>query len=166
MTVTKKASLKGSGARVGISDVNWQEFLNKMYPVGSIYLSISHSTAASVANALGGGTWQAWGAGRVPVGVNTSDSSFNTVQKTGGEKTHKLTSSELPSLSGTMQCLVPDGFATSGIISGQSWNHNKRQAVNDSGQTTQYGFKISFGGNGTHNNLQPYITVYMWRRVA
>ena len=35
---------------------------------------------------LFGGTWQSWGSGRVPIGVNTSDSEFSTVEKTGGSK--------------------------------------------------------------------------------
>lgn len=65
-----------------------------MYPVGSIYM-----TADSTANpaTLFGGTWAAWGSGRVPVGVNTSDSAFDTAEKTGGAKTVTLTSNNLPS---------------------------------------------------------------------
>ena len=55
--------------------------------VGQIIMSTTLDTAAKV-KAIYGGTWAAWGAGRVPVGVNTSDSDFSTVQKTGGAKTH------------------------------------------------------------------------------
>ena len=55
---------------------------SKIYPVGSIYLSVSSTNPSS----LFGGTWVAWGSGRVPVGINTSDTDFSTVEKTGGNK--------------------------------------------------------------------------------
>ena len=70
-----------------------QEVKEMMHPVGSIYMSTSSTNPSS----LFGGTWVAWGSGRVPVGVNTSDGNFNTVEKTGGESTHKLTVAEMPS---------------------------------------------------------------------
>ena len=44
-----------------------------------------------------GGTWVAWGSGRVPVGVDTGQGEFNSVEETGGQKTHTLSSSEMPS---------------------------------------------------------------------
>lgn len=52
----------------------------KIYPVGSIYLSTNNTNPGT----FWGGTWVAWGSGRVPVGVNTEDSNFNTVEKIGG----------------------------------------------------------------------------------
>ena len=57
-----------------------QQFAKTMYPVGSIYMS----TKSTNPSTYFGGTWVAWGSGRVPVGINTSDSNFNTVEKTGG----------------------------------------------------------------------------------
>ena len=65
----------------------FQSILGEMYPVGSIYLSVKNENPSSKF----GGTWVAWGSGRVPVGVNSSDSSFNSVEKTGGSKTHNHT---------------------------------------------------------------------------
>lgn len=59
-----------------------------MYPVDSILLSTSETNPAT---SLGFGTWVAWGAGRVPVGVNASDTNFNTVEKTGGNKSVSYT---------------------------------------------------------------------------
>ena len=69
----------------------------KEYPVGSIYMSVSGTNPSSFL----GGTWVAWGSGRVPVGVNTGDGNFNTVEKTGGESSHTLTIAEMPSHSHT-----------------------------------------------------------------
>ena len=65
----------------------------KEYPVGSIYMSVSGTNPSSFL----GGTWVAWGSGRVPVGVNTSDGNFNTVEKTGGTATETLSVSQMPS---------------------------------------------------------------------
>ena len=50
-------------------------------------MSATLSTPAQVSAALGGG-WVSWGAGRVPVGVDTTQTEFNTVGKTGGAKKH------------------------------------------------------------------------------
>ena len=65
----------------------------EVYPVGSIYMSTSGTNPSSFL----GGTWVAWGSGRVPVGVNTSDGNFNTVEKTGGSAIETLTTAQLPS---------------------------------------------------------------------
>lgn len=63
------------------------------HPIGSIYMSASPENPSLTL----GGTWIAWGSGRVPVGVNTSDGNFNTVEKTGGSSTVTLTSAQMPS---------------------------------------------------------------------
>lgn len=60
-----------------------------VYPVGAIYMSTSSTNPGT----LFGGTWEAWGSGRVPVGVNTNDGDFNSANKTGGSKTVNLTHS-------------------------------------------------------------------------
>jgi hypothetical protein len=67
-----------------------QAVIDAIYPVGSIYMTVSDDTAAKV-KARFGGTWVAWGSGRVPVGVNTSDTSFDTVEETGGNKSNSYT---------------------------------------------------------------------------
>ena len=59
------------------------------HPVGEIYLSTDSRNPGT----LHGGTWEAWGSGRVPIGVNTSDTDFATVEKTGGAKSVNLTHS-------------------------------------------------------------------------
>lgn len=74
------------------------DLLNKTYPIGSIYMSVNSTSPAT----LFGGTWVRWGNGRIPVGVDTSQTEFNTVGKTGGEKTHTLTEAEMPQHSHTI----------------------------------------------------------------
>lgn len=62
--------------------------LNKnIYPVGSIYISVKNTNP----NSYFGGTWVAWGSGRVPIGINSNDTDFNTAEKTGGSKSHNHT---------------------------------------------------------------------------
>lgn len=63
------------------------------YPVGSIFMSV---LATNPASQLGVGTWAAWGAGRMPVGVDPNQTEFDTVEETGGSKTHTLTLSQIP----------------------------------------------------------------------
>ena len=57
---------------------------DNLYPVGSIYFSVTNTNPSSKF----GGTWVSWGSGRVPVGVNSKDGNFNSVEKTGGSSTH------------------------------------------------------------------------------
>lgn len=129
----------------------------ELFPVGSIYMSATMSTVSQVQSTFGG-SWVSWGSGRVPVGVNTSDSSFNTVEKTGGEKTHTLTVSEMPAHTHPM-VVAPRyswEYGSGGAMYGQ--NSSTSAANNQATDST--------GGGGAHNNLQPYITCYMYKRVS
>lgn len=149
--------------------------MNALYPVGTIYMSVNSANPGDIF----GGTWQAWGAGRVPVGVNTSDTSFDTVEKTGGEKTHKLTANE----SGTT-AHVHGGFRdidyyvmndspsarNVGITDGTEGNiyyiDGQSQPEIKFKHRTTTGAAEAKAAVSAHNNLQPYITCYMWKRIA
>lgn len=127
--------------------------VDMLYPVGSIHLSVNSANPSTYF----GGTWVSWGAGRVPVGVNTSDSSFSTVEKTGGAKTHKLTKSEMPSHNHTYDTFTRLFTAESGNSVFHLWGHDSIVTTATSGNA---------GSGAAHNNLQPYITCYMWKRTA
>lgn len=129
--------------------------IDLVYPVGSIYISIKNTNPQTY---MSGTTWVAWGSGRVPVGVNTGDSNFNTVEKTGGEKTHTLTVEEMPSHN--------HAYTNAKYLSAQSGQAN--YAFGTMGSTTDLIGEStrSTGGGQAHNNLQPYITCYMWKRTA
>lgn len=127
------------------------ELVSKMHPVGSIYLSVDSENPATY---FGFGVWEAWGSGRVPVGVNESDPNFATVEQVGGEAVHTLTTSEIPSHNHTM-------YARS-VYSGTG---SYIALCNKDNSSTSY-VSGSRGGGDAHNNLQPYITCYMWKRVA
>ena len=128
------------------------------YPVGSIYMSVNPTNPTN----LFGGTWVAWGAGRVPVGVNETDSDFSAVEKTGGEDTHTLTVSEMPTHLHTMDSAVS---IKDSIVSNDTGLYQGSGAITFT--TIGKVVKTDTAGEGsTHNNLQPYITCYMWKRTA
>lgn len=135
-----------------------------MYPVGSIYMSASLSTAEAV-NAALPGTWQAWGSGRVPIGVDASQTEFNSVEKTGGSKTHTHG--------------LTDGYAKL-ILKGNgqvryqersvaSWTDNyyvPSAGSGGSGSDSQ-GYATNLDGStNAGSSLQPYITCYMYKRIS
>lgn len=125
--------------------------LDMVYPVGSIYMSVNNVSPQSFL----GGTWVAWGAGRVPVGVNAGDSDFSSVEKTGGEKTHTLTTAEIPSHSHSNNVELTTGGGSQFRL--RDMGGDNFSSPRSTGRT---------GGGEAHNNLQPYITCYMWKRTA
>lgn len=137
------------GAFTSVTDLTKQLFL-LMHRVGDIIFSTSDENPSTIY----GGTWVAWGKGQVPVGVDTSNSDFNTVEKTGGEKEHTLTVDEMPSHKHDFG----QQFATTSSLSGAYGYYMIAGTQTDVIKNT--------GGNQPHNNLQPYITCYMWKRTA
>ena len=127
--------------------------IQAVYPVGSIYINAAVST--NPATLLGFGTWAAFGAGRVIVGLNASDSGFDTAQETGGAKTHTLSTAEIPSHTHTSSLR---GNGEDELQSIPSASDNTDPSLTMTTNAT--------GGGGAHNNLQPYIVAYMWRRTA
>jgi hypothetical protein len=131
------------------------------YPVGAIFMSVDPTSPAVTY----GGTWTVWGTGRVPVAVDTAQTEFNTVEKTGGAKTHTLTLAQMPSHSHPISpnphdhtILNPASAGTNGVTIGIFFGN---------GNTGSTSLTIDNAGSGnSHNNLQPYITCYMWKKTA
>lgn len=145
-TITNTEIMQGAKAKIAVDGA---------YPVGSIYTSTTLSTASAVADALGGGTWVAFGAGRTLIGVDSSDNDFKVPNAMGGEKTHTLTIDEMPE---HRHPTIPYSNS-SGTLSARhttAWNKTDT-AVGETGIA---------GNSQPHNNLQPYITVYRWLRTA
>ena len=154
----------------GLLQVMGRIFADNLYPVGSIYMTTTMTSASQVGAALGG-TWEAWGAGRVPVGVDTGQTEFKTVGKTGGEKTHKLTVDEMPNH--YHDVVYGKNDSTTGVSISCTGSGNQVLNVNgwawDKNSNAPYGNNVyskKTGGGKAHNNLPPYITVYMWKRIA
>ena len=151
--------------------------LKKVYPVGSIYMSTVSTNPATL---FGFGTWEAMPAGRVLLaqGKSSWGTTYNA-GSTGGEATHTLTVGEMPSHNHkvitntagdhTHIYKYTNGFASpsnSGSLTRQEWlrpvenidtsiagNHSHTVIINNTGS-----------GNA-HNNLQPYVSCYIWKRV-
>ncbi|MDR1288258.1 MAG: hypothetical protein LBK08_11670 [Treponema sp.] len=136
-----------AGKTVTLKDVYPENSSNCPFPVGAIHLSVSPENPST---AWPGTEWEEWGTGRVPVAVDTSQTEFASAEMTGGEKTHTLTVDEMPSHShGNGVTLNANILAGGGA--GSWWNRTNTGGA---------------GGNGAHNNLQPYITCYMWKRMV
>lgn len=139
-----------------------------LYPVGSIYVNAGVTT--NPATLLGFGTWTAFGAGKVMVGLNGSDSLFDTLEETGGSKdaivvshTHTATVTD-PGHSHTIYGTLTNASSGSNV---RGLNSSTNNDVVSASQTT--GISVSnstTGSSGTNANLQPYITVAMWKRTA
>lgn len=142
--------------------------VNAAWPVGSVFISVVSTNPGTL---LGFGTWAAFAAGRVLVGVDAGQVEFDTVEKTGGSKTHTLTVQEMPShthvqdahthtlpVGATDDTSAPFDRADAGT------NANGANASTASGSTTAV--NQSTGGGAAHNNLQPYLAVFMWKRTA
>ena len=211
------------------------ETINEMYPVGSIYITTLISTASELEKTLGVGTWESYASGKTLVGVGTGTDSNSVsktfkVNETGGEYTHNLTTSEIPSHSHSIPSLSGTASSTG---SGYSFSHtcktkttssngdhshslynqvdnysgailnvgggnstvkiyykkdNSTKTLNAGAHTHSYEDcylnKLSgveahahtvsttaattgkVGGNEAHNNIQPYLAVYMYKRTS
>lgn len=129
--------------------------LDICYPVGSL----KFSTSAANPSTYLGGTWVTWGSGRVPVGVDTLQTQFATVEQTGGEVTHTLTISEMPRHFHEINAV---GYGSKWQeLSAYFVNANENKVPCDAFVNTQ-----REGDSEAHNNLQPYITCYIWKRLA
>jgi len=139
-----------------------QSFLDTIYPIGSIYTNATNST--NPGTLLGFGTWVSFGAGRVPVGIDSSDTDFDTAEETGGAKTHTLTTSEMPAHTHDTGVV---GFSSRNFVAAQRISVPNQFGFDDDGNSgTASSRTTSTGGGSAHNNLQPYIVVYMWKRTA
>lgn len=130
-----------------------------VYPVGSIYISVNSTNPGT----LFGGTWVAFATGRTLVGIDTGQTEFDTVEETGGAKTHTLTATEMPSHTHELYANV--GNVASGATNLDDWPGSdgpiSATQVRVGNQPT-----TTAGGGQPHNNLQPYIVAYMWKRTA
>ena len=146
-----------------------------IYPIGSIYINAGVTT--NPATLLGFGTWTAFGAGRVLVGLNASDSAFDTLQETGGSKdatlvSHSHTASSSVNDPGHAHGIPVYAIDTTNIDNRVPSNGlDTAQVATASTNSASTGITVtttvnSAGSSATNANLQPYITVCMWLRIA
>lgn len=167
--------------------------LQAVYPVGSIYINATSSS--NPVSLLGFGTWEAFGAGRVMVGLNASDALFDTAEETGGSAnaiavshTHAFSGTTASNGAHTHFILAEttsgseDGVSSSNYaaergdfgssyfnygMGGTSTTANVGLTNSNGAHTHTYsGTTDSTGSSGTNANYQPYIVVRMWKRTA
>lgn len=147
--------------------------VDSIYPVGSIYMSVSSTSPAT----LFGGTWSQL-QNRFLLGAGSSYTAGNT----GGAATVTLTTSQMPSHTHTFTGTAASHthtlknkkttWGSSGssnvVIDSTSSSYTALANVTNVNSTsiTPKGTNSSTGGGGSHNNMPPYLVVYMWKRTA
>lgn len=141
------------------------EILKAENPVGHLRLELTNTNPSTY---LGFGTWVLWGAGKVPVGIDSADTDFNIAEKTGGEKVHRHFTDPLwVEKDGKYYIGFSNnqGIAPSALIPvsyAKSYYGNevelKATTANEKG--------MCMYGCLEESSLQPYITCYMWKRTA
>lgn len=124
--------------------------LDNVYPVGSIYMNVNSTNPGT----LFGGTWEQI-QGRFLLGMSSSYPAGSS----GGEATHTLTSNELPNHTPSIIGYSASGSDYSSSDANLSFNYNETMK-GWSGRTA------SVGNNQAHNNMPPYLSVYIWKRTA
>ncbi|WP_337803094.1 hypothetical protein [Megasphaera sp.] len=143
------------------------QILQAVYPVGSVYVSITDSR--NPADILGFGTWEALpaGYGLVAQGTATAEDgsklTFTAGQKS-GEFKHQITVGELPSISAKVPTAA---YVTTPIDPQQRWSVTATCVPNNDTFSGQYIWaSLDGAGNRHHNNISPVVACYCWRRTA
>lgn len=168
---------------VSFSSLAWLRDL--IYPVGSIRMTVDPTNATTFL----GGTWELWGEGKVPVGIDSQDRALCDPEMTGGEKTVTLTTANMPAhthalSSGTAtaaEAAAHTHQAASGTYKVGSGSGSNHKYLTNGGSTdpattgsggghthtiTLSGNTGSKGSGTAHSNMQPYITCYFYKRTA
>ncbi len=128
--------------------------VDMVYPVGSIYMSVNSTNPGTL---FEGTTWE-----QIQDRFLLAAGSTYKAGTQGGEAAHKLTTSELPSHTHDMNkslytsfwgLMIGDPGARDGVMT-DNWDTSNRNKT------------WPTGGNEAHNNMPPYLTVYVWKRTA
>lgn len=156
----------------GISKQKLQaEVYESLYPVGSQYVNFTDDT--NPATLLGFGVWTAV-EGRVIVGYDGDDTNYNAAEKTGGSATQALTNAQMPVHSltishhgdeggSTIRTFMGTGGTTTGTVHANAYRNSSSTFT---GSQSYQNATVTWGAGEAHNNLQPYITAYVWKRVS
>lgn len=151
---TYKGYLQDKNGDTLLPNVSWENIIDKPnpYPIGTIYLSVD----ATDPSKLFGGEWEQIKDVFLLAGGNTYE-----VGSTGGEANHTLTVEEMPSHNHTY-----NGFPYGNPV---EWAdpYRKLAYINNSSNPYPSQSGLNFvGGSKEHNNMPPYLAVYVWKRVA
>tara|TARA_X000001382_G_scaffold8143_1_gene5926 strand:+ start:5541 stop:6218 length:678 start_codon:yes stop_codon:yes gene_type:complete len=148
-----------------------------VYPIDSIFITVTnYADSAAVVSAIGGTTWDAFGAGRVLVGQKSSDSDFNVAEEEGGAKTVTLSQAQM----NHNHIWTTTGGSGADLSIALTSNGNRNNTFDGNGDSRELTSDGALSGTNhtdnnreldstsvtAHDNLQPYIVVYMWKRTA
>ena len=143
---------------------NWftstDDLIDKTYPVGAIYMSVNNTSPST----LFGGTWVQL-TDTFLYASNTADTDSTTA--TDGEATHTLTTNEMPSHTHS-----PPSWVHYASSDGNTGNYSVTRVTANNGNTyvnstPQINKDVGYTGGGqAHNNMPPYMKVFMWKRTA
>ena len=163
-TVTGDLSVSGSITAGGLNIVQ------NAYPVGSIYMNINSTNPNTL---FGFGTWVRFGEGRMLISQENSNSRWDSAEETGGSESVTLTESQIP---GHSHLMIHNTPATTNGLGAITLPHISRGNVGGMGSsdtglqgtsgTPNVGSTASTGGSSSHDNMPPFIVVYMWKRTA
>lgn len=169
--------LNADGTWKQVKQRSIKDIIDIIFPVGALFTT----TGSQNPNQLWAGTtWERYAAGRVLVGagsyVENNVTYTYTNGATGGEVKHQLTADEMPSHSHSASCSTDGNHAHTFYLAADGSPDNGKKGANtghDSTGTTSYAGNhshtitiASTGGNGSHENRQPYTVVNFWRRTA
>ena len=174
------ANGSAASGNVGLAD---RDFIaDVMYPIGSVIASVNPDFNPN--KVYPKQIWVRFAEGRTLVGVDEADPLFSEAERVCGEQEHVLSTEELPShehtISGTAasggahthpmyirkNCSVGGSAWKSGSTSDNEGSVNSRIASAGAHTHTLSGTAVAAGGSEAHNNIQPSIAVYYWKRVA
>jgi len=170
---TNTVSLKTDAASA-IGKV-FEAALKKAWPVGQLWFNASNED--NPATVLGFGTWERYAEGRVLVGFSTSNVLFDTPEKIGGSYDavaieHNHTFSGITASAGAHQHSAPTSNGAGGpyevasASSGFDYFQSAPTSVAGNHSHTYSGTTSTAGTSPVNANVQPYITVYIWKRVS
>lgn len=141
-----------------------------IYPIGSIYMSVNNISPATIF----GGTWE-----QIEDRFLLAAGTTYTAGDTGGEAAHTLTDAELPATSGSFRTRRMSWGTGASSSAANVWSPSGKMSITSTGTSgtdsvayytgVTRGYEtvgFSFGSDTAHNNMPPYLAVYIWKRTA
>ena len=160
-TSTKTNSSNGTVNVQSIVNEKLKKYWETIYPVGHIYISASETDPGT----LFGGTWE-----QIKDTFLLASGNTYAAGATGGEATHTLSTDEMPSHNhsksdgGTLALNGIDGKVARGLVA-KGTNYAVFTATSQDG-LAYGGYVTRTGGGAAHNNMPPYLAVYVWKRIS
>ena len=171
-TTSSGATVTGDLAVSGSITAGGTNIIQNAYPVGSVYINATNATNPNTL--LGFGTWVRFGEGRMLISEDGGNSRWNSAEETGGSETVTLTTAQMP---GHSHFIMKEGSVTTNGVFGAVTNPTAFKGGAGGMGSSDYHIQFStgnpdvgstntVGSDNSHDNMPPFITVYMLKRTA